>query len=118
MRNVIVCCLGAAIVLAWAASAGGARSSAAAVPRQTKQRAERNLLAATRMLARWRVGLIDPKTGLLRSNTTATCSGKGTAVAHAYRQFTCVLRYRTVAVRLLYIVQSKNGFEVRRLSRR
>lgn len=106
-----MCCLLAALALTLAAAA----STKTTPPRQTKQHAERNLLGATRMLARWHVGLVDTRTGLLRSNTTATCSGRGTAVRHAYRQFTCVLRYRKTIVRLRYVAQSRNGFEVHRL---
>jgi len=107
----------ASLVLVAALSAAPAATAATPKPppRQTKQRAERNVLAATRMLARWHVGLADPRTGLLRSNTTASCTGKGSVVAHAYRQFVCVLRYRTTTVRLLYVVQSHNGFEAHRL---
>jgi hypothetical protein len=40
-----------------------AQSAAASTARQTRGCAERNLLGATRMLARWHVGLTDPRTG-------------------------------------------------------
>jgi hypothetical protein len=108
-----VCCL--AIVVALVAARAVLAAVQATPPRQTKQQAEKNLLGATRMLARWHVGLVDPKSGLLRSNTTATCSGRGTAVARRYRQFLCVLRYRTTVVRVLYVVLNGNGFEAHRL---
>jgi hypothetical protein len=91
---------------------------AASPPRQTKQRAERNLLGATHMVARWHMGFVDPKSGLMRVNTTAACSGRGRAVQRRYTHFVCVLRYRTTVVHALYIAQSGNGFEVRRLSNR
>jgi hypothetical protein len=110
-----IACLAVVAVVGSFAPALATAAAKTTPPRQTKQRAERNLLGATRMLARWHVGLVDPRTGLLRSNTIATCAGRGTAVRHAYREFNCVLRYRKTSVRLRYVVQSRNGFEVRRL---
>jgi hypothetical protein len=91
---------------------------AAAPARQTRQRAERNLLGATRMVARWHMGLVDPKSGLLRLNTSAACSGRGRAVMRQYTHFVCILRHQGTVVRALYIAQSRNGFEVRRLKTR
>ena len=90
-------------------------SFAATQPRQTRRLAERNLLHATRMLARWHVGLVNPKPGLLLQNTTASCRGRGRSVAGKFASFRCVLHHgrRTVAVR--YVALSKNGFEAHRL---
>jgi hypothetical protein len=110
-----IACLAVVAVVGSFAPALATAAPKTTPPRQTKQRAERNLLGATRVLARWHVGLVDPHTGLLRSNTTAACSGRGTAIRHSYRWFTCVLSYRKASVRLRYVVQSRNGFEVHRL---
>ena len=68
---------------------------AAVTPRHSKLQAERNLLRATRVLARWHVGLVSPHTGLLLQNTTATCSGAGTPDSGRYARFTCVLHHGT-----------------------
>jgi hypothetical protein len=118
VRSASACCLAVVVSLSAARVVLAATPAQSTPPRQTKQQAEKNLLGATRMLARWRVGLVDPKSGLLRSNTTATCTGRGTAVAGKYRQFICVLRYRTTVVRVLYVVLTGNGFEAHRLSPR
>ena len=84
--------------------------------RHTRERAERNLLGATRLLARWHVGLTDPRTGLLLRNTTATCIGSGRSVAGAYPRFVCTLRHGSRAVRVRYYAQVHGGFEVTRLA--
>jgi len=88
---------------------------AAPTPRQSKVQAERNLLRATRLLARWDVGLVSPHSGLLLQNTTATCTGDGTPVSGRYSRFTCVLHHRTIRVRVAYFVQRNGGFAVKRL---
>jgi hypothetical protein len=67
------------------------------------------------MLARWHVGLVSPKSGLLLQNTTATCTGSGEPVDGRYTRFTCVLHHGGINVRVVYLVQSHGGFEVRRL---
>jgi hypothetical protein len=89
---------------------------AAPVPRQAKLVAERNLLRATRMLARWHVGLVDPRSGLLLQNTTATCTGEGTPAEGRFARFTCELHHGRIRVRVAYLVQQHGGFEVRRLA--
>jgi hypothetical protein len=93
-----------------------AQPAAASTVRQTRERAERNLLGATRMLARWHVGLTDPRTGLLLRNTTATCVGAGRPVGAAYPRFLCTLRHGTHVVRVRYYAQAHGGFEVRRVA--
>lgn len=95
------------------ASASGA---SAATP-QSRHQAERNLLTATRMLARWHLNLVDPKTGLVRAKTTASCVGKGKHLPRGYYDFTCTLRHRGTVVRLVYISLGRKSFEVRRLPR-
>lgn len=89
--------------------------AAPAAPRQAKLVAERNLLRATRMLARWQVGLVNPRSGLLLQNTTATCTGAGEPVEGRYTRFTCVLQHGRINVHVAYFVQQHGGFEVRRL---
>jgi hypothetical protein len=90
-------------------------AGAAATPRHSKVQAERNLLRATRLLARWHVGLVSPHSGLLLQNTTATCSGAGTPGSGRYTRFMCVLHHGTIRVRVAYFAQRNGGFAVRRL---
>jgi hypothetical protein len=104
-----------AIGTALAALAACPVAVAAPAPHQTKLVAERNLLRATRLLARWNVGLVDPRSGLLLQNTTATCTGEGTPVDGRYARFTCVLHHGRIRVRVAYFAQQRGGFEVRRL---
>lgn len=92
---------------------------AGAVP-TTKRHAELNILRSTRVLARWHVGAIDPRTHTLRSNTVATCTGQGRPTltasnARLYTRLVCRLRYRTQTVRILYIAQRGRSFELHRL---
>ena len=89
--------------------------SAAPSTPQSKQRAERNLLNATLLLERWHVGLVNPKSGLLLQNTTAACTGKGRRLSGGYTRFVCVLRRRTLVVRVLYVALSHSHFEAHRL---
>jgi hypothetical protein len=104
----------AAVLAVLLASAQAA--SAATIARHTRERAERNLLGATRMLERWHVGLTDSRTGLLLRNTTATCVGAGRPVGAAYPRFLCTLRHGTHVVRVRYYAQARGGFEARRLA--
>jgi hypothetical protein len=72
------------------------------------------------MLGRWHAGLVDPRTGIVRPNTTAQCSGRGRGVARhkggarAYFKFRCVIRNQQHAVTFLYYALVGNGFEIRR----
>jgi hypothetical protein len=90
-----------------------------ATPHTTARQAERNLLRAQHMLARWRAGLTSPATGLVKPNTTAQCRGRGRGVAHrkgasrAFFSFHCVLRNHGHTVSVLYYALHGNGFEVR-----
>ncbi len=79
----------------------------------TTARAERNILGATKTLNRWHVGITDPRTRLVRANTTVTCRGRGRHQAQGYASFTCVIRRRTLKVRVLYVALTGNGFELR-----
>jgi hypothetical protein len=107
----MLCAMLAALVV-------GQAAVAAPAPRQTKLVAERNLLRATRMLERWHVGLVDPRSGLLLQNTTATCTASGTPVGNTYASFTCTLRHASIHVRVAYLVLQHGGFQVRRLPSR
>jgi hypothetical protein len=86
---------------------------AAGEPRQTRAAAERSLISAQRMLARWRVGLVDPHTRLIRNNVWVRCSGRGKAVHGRHTVFRCVLGHRRTRVTVTYVVLRRNGFEVR-----
>lgn len=100
-----------AVVLMTALLPSAARAS---VPRETKRRAETNLLHAPRALGRLQAGLINRKTGWFRDNTTAVCRGTGRRVDTSWPRFICVVSHRTVRLRVLYIPQLK-GFEIRKL---
>jgi hypothetical protein len=65
------------------------------------------------MLARWRVGLVDPHTRLIRNNVWVRCSGRGKAVLARHTGFRCVLGHRRTRVTVTYVVLRRNGFEVR-----
>jgi hypothetical protein len=80
---------------------------------QSKLRAERNLIGAEKMLARWKVGLVNPWTRLIRTNVWVRCVGRGAAVAGRYTKFGCTVGYRRVRVTLTYLVLNRKGFEVR-----
>jgi hypothetical protein len=88
-------------------------ASAAGQPRQTRHAAERNLISAQRMLARWQVGLVDPHTSLIRNNVWVRCSGRARAVRARYTWFQCVLGHRRTRVTVTYVALRRNGFEVR-----
>jgi hypothetical protein len=102
---VVLLCLVALVATAVAPAAGD--------PRQTRSTAERNLISAQRMLARWRVGLVDPHTRLIRNNVWVRCSGRGKAVLARHTGFRCVLGHRRTRVTVTYVVLRRNGFEVR-----
>jgi hypothetical protein len=67
------------------------------------------------MLARWKVGLVDRKTGLLLQGTTASCTGLGRPVAARYAAFRCVLHHGSHRIALRYVVLKDDGFEAHRL---
>ncbi|MBA3245897.1 MAG: hypothetical protein H0T61_12085 [Actinobacteria bacterium] len=104
----------ALVVLALPALAPAATSTS--VARHSKQQAEINLLHASKVLASWRAGLVDPRTKLLRGNTTAVCQGRGRPIQARFPRFACAIRNRTHIVSVRYLAQSKGGFEVRKLS--
>lgn len=91
-------------------------SAAAATPvRHTAREAQTNILRAARVLGRFSPALVDPRTRLMKNNSTATCRGishvRGTAAA----AFICVVSSGRVHVRVRYVAQRHNGFELRRL---
>ena len=100
-------------VLLCFATLAGVGNADAASERQTRLRAERNLIGAQTMLARWNVGLVNPWTRLLRTNVWVRCAGRGAAVAGRYTNFGCTVGYRRVRVTLTYLVLNRKGFEVR-----
>jgi hypothetical protein len=103
----------ALLVLLCLVSLAAGAASAAGEPRQTRSTAERNLISAQRMLARWRVGLVDPSTRLIKNNVWVRCSGRGKAVQSRHTIFRCVLGHRRTRVTVTYVVLRRNGFEVR-----
>ena len=105
--------LSLAVLLCLAALVASAVASAAGEPRQTRAAAERNLISAQRMLARWQVGLVDPHTRLIRNNVWVRCAGRGSAVGARHTVFRCVLGHRRTRVTVKYVALRRNGFEVR-----
>ena len=97
----------AVIVFAFPASA-----SDAAVGWHTKSQAERNIMAAHRVLARWNVGLVSPKTRLPKNNVWVRCAGRGARSRAGFTSFRCTIGYRRVRVRVTYLSKTKNGFEL------
>ena len=79
---------------------------------QTAARAERNILDAPRALARRSAGLVDRRTNLVRQNVAVACVGTGPHRGAAYARFDCTVRYRSIAIALLYLAQPRNGFEL------
>ena len=94
------------------ASAG----STATTPRHAKNQAEVNVLRATKVLASWRLNLVDPRTRLVRNNTSVSCRGRGRVVKARYPQFACTLRSAALLVSVSYSAKPNNGFTVRKLS--
>jgi hypothetical protein len=94
-------------------------ASRVGIPHTTARQAERNLLRAQHMLARWRTGLTSPATGLVKPNTTAQCRGRGNGLAprkgaaRAFFSFQCVLRNHEHTVSVVYFALRGNGFEIR-----
>jgi hypothetical protein len=102
----------AVLAIAFIALTAAGIASAAGV---TKRQAEVNVLHATRVLSRWHIGVADPATGALRSNTSVACSGRGQHGGARYRRFICIVRYQARTVRLLYTTGKGRGFRLRRL---
>jgi hypothetical protein len=80
----------------------------------SKRQAEVNLLRSTRVLERWRVGLIDPRTKSVKSNTVAVCSGHGRGVNGRHALFTCRVRGERMVVTVRYAAYHR-GFALRKL---
>ncbi|MEJ7793813.1 MAG: hypothetical protein WKF65_17770 [Gaiellaceae bacterium] len=101
------------VVLAFslAVFAAGVSPSAAAVG-HSKLRAERNIMAAHRVLNRWQVGLVNPRTQLPRNNVWVRCSGRRGRTTEGYTHFRCIIGYRRVRVSVRYFAKAKNAFEL------
>jgi hypothetical protein len=92
-----------------------APASALAPARHTARQAQTNVLRASRVLGRFSPALLDPRTKLLKNNSTAVCAGHGKARRAAYSTFTCVVRNGRLRVAVRYLAQSHNGFELKRI---
>jgi len=110
-RGVIVAALACALALA-----AHVRSAVATQSRTAPRVAEVRLLRATRMLARWHVGIVDRKRNIVRRNTTAVCRGIGRWRTGGYRRLRCTIAYRRVHVHVVYVSLAGRGFEVRNRS--
>jgi hypothetical protein len=91
-----------------------AAATAAPTPTTTRATAERHILGARRVLGAWRAGLTDPSTGLLRRNTTATCTGADRLPGPMHSLFTCIVRHGSASVEVTYVTLRRNGFELLR----
>jgi hypothetical protein len=77
--------------------------------------AQTHVLGATRVLGHYSPALLDPRTGLLRNNSTAVCHGIGKPHAGAYAALTCVVSSGRIRVSVRYLAQRHNGFELHRI---
>jgi hypothetical protein len=83
---------------------GALAAAPASASLYTKREAEVNILKAVRVLNRWRIGVVNPATMTLRSNTSVACRGLGrVATGRRYARFVCTIKYRTRRVRLMYV---------------
>lgn len=108
MRNV------AALVAVLAMLSFGTAAEAS-IARHSQVQAERNILHAHRVLRRLDPRLVNVRTGLPKTDTTVACRGRGRSVAKRWPRFVCTISYHRVHVLVLYLAQSGNGFELRRL---
>ena len=69
-------------------------------------------MLAHRVLARWKVGFVNPKTRLPRNNVWVRCSGRGKWAKGGYTRFRCVVGYRRVRVSVVYHAKTRNGCEL------
>lgn len=113
MARGTVCLVALALALAGAAEAG----ATVAVVRHTRIQAERNVLHAHRALRRLDPRLVDPRTGLPRTDTTVVCRGRGRRVGHAWPRFVCTISYHGLRLAVRYDAQRGNGFELHRIRR-
>ncbi len=87
-------------------------ASDSAPGRHTRAQAERNIMAAHRVLDRWGAGLVNPRTRLPRNNVWVRCSGRAGATAAGYARFRCIIGYRRIRVSVRYHAKTKNAFEL------
>jgi hypothetical protein len=105
------------LVVVLAATLAAASGAAAATVVHTRIQAERNVLHAHRVLHRLDPRLVNPRTGLPRTDTSVVCRGEGRRRDSAWPRFVCEISHRRVHVRVQYFAQRRNGFELRRLRR-
>ena len=91
--------------------------ASAARARQTKARAEYNLLQAPRTLGRLEPALVDSRSLLFRNGTKAQCKGRSGRLGTRWFTFVCIVTHEKARLRLLYIAQTERGCEIRRLNR-
>jgi len=109
-----MCVLVIAVTLA---AAGPVAAAGEGVARQTKWRAEVNLLHAPKLMGRWAPSLVNPSTRLVRSNTVVRCQGRGTAVAARFHKFRCSIRGRQSQLTVSYTALSVTHFRAVKLVR-
>jgi hypothetical protein len=107
--------LSLASVLGVSAAAVALPAWATGMPRHTPRVAQTHVLGAPRVLGRFSPTLLDPRTGLLRNNTTAVCRGIGKPHAGAYATLTCVVSSGHIRVSVRYLAEQRNGFELHRI---
>jgi hypothetical protein len=90
-------------------------ASAASAPRHTAQQAQTNILRAARVLGRFSPALVDTRTKLMKNNSTAACRSVAHVRGAAASVFVCVVSSGRVHVRVRYVAQRHNGFELTRL---
>jgi hypothetical protein len=102
---VSLCAAGALVLPAFAASP----------PRHTARQAQTNVLRAARVLGRFSPALVEPRTKLMKNNSTAICRGVTNVRGTAASVFVCVVSSGRVHLRVRYLAQRHNGFELKRL---
>ncbi len=89
-----------------------AASAQAGVGWHTRTTAERNILHAPRALARWNPALVDQRTHLVRTHVAVACTGRGRQRKGRFERFACVVRFGKIRISMIYVAQSRNGFEL------
>ena len=107
-----------AVALAVAAGPAGASAASAGQTsgRQTKREAEVALLSAPRRLARFAPALVDKQTGLLHSNTRASCRGLDRAVHGRHHVLRCVVSHGRTRLVLRYTAVGRATAKLARLA--
>jgi hypothetical protein len=107
--------LGSGILFTLVVAFASAPGVSAATVVHTRIQAERNILHAHRVLRRLDRRLVNARTGLPRTDTVVVCRGEGRRHGSGWPRFVCEISFRRAHVRVRYLAQRRNGFELHRL---